>query len=901
MLTIHFYLRFKSVFGQSFFVSGNVPELGNGDAAKALPIQYLNDEFWYGSVQIDPAVTPSFTYHYILFTSDGLSTAELGTQRDLNTGSIVNSEVQCIDAWNYAGEYQNAFYTQPFQQTLLKHAAVKDSGFSTSAEGVTHIFKVKHPLLAENETLFIAGSCGTLANWETIQPPLLNKDGDWFSIAFNLSNEQFPIAYKYGVWNTATNSFVRFEDGSNRIVYGNGGRQQLTVLHDGFANLPNNTFRAAGVAIPVFSLRSQNSFGVGEFTDIPLLADWAKKVGLKLIQLLPLNDTTATHTWVDSYPYAAISAFALHPMFINLAQVAGEKHAAIVASLSAKQAELNTLPDIDYEAVMNLKYDILKQLYAAMKADWLADEGYQDFYNTNKHWLLPYAVFCYLRDENKTVVFADWKKHSTYKASEIEKLASPKSKTYDKVAVHLFTQYHLHLQLVAAVAYAHKNGIVMKGDIPIGVYRNSCDAWVNPDLFNMEAQAGAPPDDFAVKGQNWGFPTYNWQRMQQDGFSWWKQRFEQMSHYFDAFRIDHILGFFRIWSIPMDAVQGILGRFSPAIHVYKNEFSQKGIWFDKERYCTPFVNDVVLREMFGIKADWVKETFAENINREPYHLKAEFNTQRKIETWFAGQTDVEEWIKEKLFDMVSNVIMIEEPGSDGQEFHFRIGMENTSSFRYLDNNTQQLLKELYLNYFFKRQDAFWGHEAMQKLPALKASTNMLICGEDLGMVPDCVPGIMKDLGFLSLEIQRMPKDPKRQFFHPKDAPYMSVVTPSTHDMSTIRGWWEEDTAATQKFYNNELGHAGAAPFYCEAIINKEIVVQHLYSPAMWSIFQLQDLMSIDEKLRRENPNDERINIPANPRHYWRYRMHIGLEALMQAAEFNEELKGFVQLSGRSMK
>lgn len=187
---------------------------------------------------------------------------------------------------------------------------------------------------------------------------------------------------------------------------------------------------------------------------------------------------------------------------------------------------------------------------------------------------------------------------------------------------------------------------------------------------------------------------------------------------------------------------------------------------------------------------------------------------------------------------------------------------------------------------------------MNKLPGLKRSTNMLVCGEDLGMVPACVPDVMRQLGILSLEIQRMPKNPETEFFHPADAPYLSVVTPSTHDMSTIRGWWEEDTAKTQRFYNFILGHFGASPFYCEAEINKEIVIQHLYSPAMWCIFQLQDILGIDETLRRQNPNDERINIPSDSKHYWKYRMHLGLEELIKNKEFNKELQIHIKASGR---
>jgi 4-alpha-glucanotransferase len=451
-----------------------------------------------------------------------------------------------------------------------------------------------------------------------------------------------------------------------------------------------------------------------------------------------------------------------------------------------------------------------------------------------------------------------------------------------------------------AADYAHEHGIIMKGDIPIGIYRYSCDAWINPRLFHIDQQAGAPPDNFAIRGQNWGFPTYNWEEMAKDGFAWWKQRFEQMSDYFDAFRIDHILGFFRIWSIPMDAVQGILGRFAPAIPVYRNEFNERNTWFDQDRYTRPFINEAVLWASFGNDAEQVKREYLQENGNGFFTLKEPFNTQRKIEAYFSQQerSDLNNKIREGLYDLVANVILFEVEGSGGQQFHFRIAMENTSSFRYLDWNTQRQLKELYLNYFFSRQDAFWQKEAMHKLPALKRATNMLVCGEDLGMVPRCVPQVMKELGILSLEIQRMPKNPAREFFHPAEAPYLSVVTPSTHDMSTIRGWWEEDRAQIQRFFNNDLGGWGEAPFFCEPWINKAIVLQHLHSPALWSIFQLQDIMGMSESFRRENPHDERINVPANPHHYWRYRMHLTLEELIKEEPFNEELKGYIISCGR---
>ncbi|HTE10777.1 MAG TPA: 4-alpha-glucanotransferase, partial [Chitinophagaceae bacterium] len=607
-----------------------------------------------------------------------------------------------------------------------------------------------------------------------------------------------------------------------------------------------------------------------------------------------------THTNTDSYPYSAISAFALHPIYVNLEEVAGKKYAAITKALRKKQKQLNDLSDLDYEQVVKSKLSALKELYTAQKEEFLTDEGFLDYFENNKSWLVPYAAFCYLRDKNGTFDYTQWKIYSRYNKEAIEKYVAPKAKHYDQVALQYFIQYHLHLQLKNATDYARKNGVVVKGDIPIGIGRYSCDAWINPSLYNMHLQAGAPPDGFAVKGQNWGFPTYNWQKMEEDGYGWWKQRFDSMIKYFDAFRIDHILGFFRIWSIPLHAVEGIMGHFVPDIPVHINEFSERNIWFIRQRYTQPFITDGITEEIFGAHAATVKENFLSPDNTGLYQLKETFDTQRKVEQHFAAlEAGAEnDRIKQGLFDLISNVILFEKEGSDGTAFHFRFAMDTTSSFRNLEWHTRQQLKDLYNNYFFQRQDWFWKNEAMNKLPVLKASTNMLVCGEDLGMVPHSVPDVMRQLGILSLEIQRMPKDPQKEFFHPNDAPYLSVVTPSTHDMSTIRGWWEEDKARTQHFFNFELGQWGTAPAICEAWINRAIVLQHLYSPAMWSIFLLQDLLGMSETLRRPDPADDRINIPADPKHYWKYRMQITLEQLIKEKEFNHELKQSVQESGR---
>lgn len=902
MVRITFQIRFHTQYGQTLYITGNHKLLGNGKIEQAIPLQYFNDEFWYGTLELsgDTLSNENIIYNYVLRNNDGSLSYDWGNDKSFNPALLTAKDVFFVDSWNYAGYYENAFYTEPFLNVLLKENHTTLS--LPAKETYTHTFKIKSPLLAKGQTVCLLGNTKALSNWDTAAPILLlrKQDENYYETRLDLSGEQFPLAYKYGVYDTEKKEFVRFEDGNNRILFDTVLPNKQTVVNDGFAMFPSTTWKGAGVAIPVFSLRSNNGLGVGEFTDLKLLVDWGKRVGLKLIQILPINDTTATHTWVDSYPYAAISAFALHPIYLNIDKLIPNADKETIEALQKAKDKLNVLSDVDYEAVMNLKLNLIKPLYEAQKEIVFKSADYKAYYELNKHWLVPYAAFCCLRDKFGTADFNQWPELSTYNEADIAAFTNENSPAYNNIALHYFIQYQLHVQLKEATEYAHENGIVVKGDVAIGVYRFGADAWQQPDLYHMDFQAGAPPDDFAVKGQNWGFPTYNWQRMKEDGFAWWQQRFEQMSYYFDAFRIDHILGFFRIWSIPMDAVEGIMGHFVPAIPVNINELRDKGIDIDINRLTKPYINDAVLWEVFGHDNEHVKNEFVTYDGYGTFTLKPEFNTQRKVEKYFSKQeeNDFNNKIKSGLYDLISNVILFEAEGNNKQQFHFRFAISSTTSFRQLDAGTQYKLDELYINYFFRRQDDFWMKEAMQKLPGLKRKTNMLVCGEDLGLVPACVPDVMKQLGLLSLEIQRMPKNPATQFFNPKDAPYLSVVTPSTHDMSTIRGWWEEDRQRTQQFYNDQLQQHGEAPFYCEPWINKAIVQQHLYSPAMWSIFQLQDLMGIDAQLRRANPNDERINVPANPKNYWRYRMHLTLENLQQETNFNGELKKCIKESGR---
>ena len=888
-MRINFRVKYSTVMGQSIVVVGNHKALGDNNIEKSFSLTYLNKEQWGGQIEIKPKEPITIEYQYVLRDENlGVNLYEL-KKRTLNIDPKEKIEtIDLFDTWSSAGSVEYCFETSMFD-----YIAPKQKLQRLTKSNFTHQFEVKAPLLKEDETVVILGNIPALSNWNTTQPILMKRiKPNTFVAQLNLSDVHHPFEYKYGIYNAKEKYFTRYELGENRFALP-VDKQHRFYCNDEFVQRPTHDFwRGAGVAIPVFSLRSHDSLGVGEFLDLKLMGDWAAKTQMRLIQILPVNDTTANNNWVDSYPYAAISVFAMHPQYLKVSALPYKMPKTFATQLKKSSAKLNESATVQYEEMMQEKWKFITEIFTQHKEAFLQDKDFQSFYKDNKHWLEPYAVFCVKRDENQTPDFSQWKDLKKFSAKAVAEFA----KDNEKVQLQYFVQYHLHKQLLEAVDYLHQKGIVLKGDIPIGIYRYSCDAWVEPALYNMNMQAGAPPDDFAVKGQNWGFPTYNWDKMEANDFKWWKDRFTQLSQYFDSFRIDHILGFFRIWQIPLDAVEGILGFFEPALPITVEEITQRGVHFDYERFCKPYINDFVLSRLFGNDVEYVKNTFVEG-KEGIYHLKPEFDTQIKVQE-YCKQNPQDEYLKQGLFDLIANIILIEVAGSNQTQFHPRYGLNTTLSYEMLDDHSKHQLYLLYVDYFYNRQEHFWEEKGYRKLPAIKRATNMLICGEDLGMVPACVPKVMKDLGILSLEVQRMPKDPKTLFFNPEHAPYMSVVSPSSHDTSTLRGWWEESAELRQIFYNTMLDEKGEAPAEMTTTIVEKIITQHFNSQAMLAIFPIQDYLAINAQLRNPDVNAERINIPAIIPHYWNYRMHLYLEDLLEADEFNEDLAFLVKKSGR---
>ena len=768
----------------------------------------------------------------------------------------------------------------------------------------TLLLRVSAPQLRHNQSLVLVGDRHELGAWNPKKGIKMLYTGvnEWCAVIDALPLLGSMVEMKFVVISTGVKgNDTLWETRDNRkLVVPPIPPKKCSDLHlgDAWFDIPGD--RVAGTAVPVFALRTKGSFGVGDFGDLKVMIDWITKTGQKVLQLLPINDTTQTKTWTDSYPYNSISIYALHPQYCDLRQLpalttppalpAGET----TADWNELQAELNALPKIDYERVNNAKTIYLQAVYAEHGEKTLATKAFKDWFKEEEFWLVSYAQFCVNRD-----AALDAAAGSAASSAAGSVPGSSAAGLSADPAFYYFVQYILAKQMKEAHDYARVNHVILKGDIPIGVSRIGCDAWAEPSYFNMNGQAGAPPDDFSTNGQNWGFPTYNWDKMLLDGGMWWKRRFQNMAKYFDAYRIDHVLGFFRIWEIPLHSVHGLLGQFQPALGMTEEEIKAYGLKWDPEQYLNPLITDWIVDRWCPTTEIYVKETFLEKTGDHTYRFKEQFDTQRKVEAYFAVIADgkpltkEQEAMRDTLYALLSNVLFLRDHKKPNL-YHPRIAAQLDPCYEALWDEDKQAFNNLYNDYFYRRNNQFWYEEAMKKLPMLVDATKMLVCAEDLGMVPDCVAWVMDQLKILSLEIQSMPKDPSVRFGVLNRNPFLSVCTISSHDTATMRMWWDEDEARTQDYYNNVLFHQGEAPHPMPAAIAEEIVRQHLECPSMLCVLALQDWLAMDEKVRLEDASAERINIPANPRHYWRYRMHINIEDLIECDDLNANIKRMIE-------
>ncbi|MFR9503833.1 MAG: 4-alpha-glucanotransferase [Rikenellaceae bacterium] len=833
--------------------------------------------------ELKPRSSSALNYSYSVVSGDTVVEKEWGRGHSIPLAKGVKS-LFVSDVWHSMSP--NApLLSSLFTESIFR----REQPQFVQLESGKLMVEVSVPMVLPSQVVVMVGSAAVLGAWD-VSSGVVMADGahpTWRSPALPITAELLGSEFKFVLVDRITDEVVAWEQGANRslVKCQNISEDAIYVVeHEPVFAL--SAWRGAGVAIPLFSLRSEQSMGVGEFVDLKKMVDWARMTGQKIIQILPINDTTMSGTWEDSYPYNANSIFALHPQYISLKSVGTLSDKRLQAEIEKEGEALNALPKVDYEAVNALKNRYLKLLYAELGAKCFKKREYKKFFDENCYWLESYALFSLLRDKYSTPDFSLWGDEALYSDELMERY---KEECQEELGYYYFVQYHLHCQLLDARAYALKSGVAFKGDIPIGVSRTSVDVWVNPRLFRLDSQAGAPPDDFSVMGQNWGFPTYNWEEMALDGYAWWQARFSKMAEYFDAYRIDHILGFFRIWEIPLDAIHGLLGYFNPALPFTPQQMWERYGFTFEGVYTQPAINGWLLYRIFGKRSEEVIQHYLEVVDMDSYSFKEEFNTQVKV----AAAVD-DETLREGLLSLFTEVLFVEDPHKTGH-YHPRISAQNTFKYQAMNEYDKQRFNDLYNDFYYHLHNDYWCYEALKKLPKLISATNMLTCGEDLGMIPQCVPYVMDHEQILSLEIQRMPKNPTLLFGEPWNYPYRSVCTTSTHDMNPLRAWLLEDRDMSNKYFNHMLGVNHNMGDDCEEWLCVKIIRQHLLSPSMWTILPLQDWLSISEKYRGADPEDERINVPANSRHYWRYRMHCTIEQLIAADDLTDKISALVRM------
>ena len=904
-MKLKFSINYGTQWGESLHVAISYHSIDGTVRAANLPMQTDDGVHWtLETAVVESRQHPisSFAYHYQVEDAEGRVLRREWTGIERSYWFDSSKSYVLPDLWR----------DLPLQYHLYSSAYATTVGLPRCEEVQTRrvplyrktiVFRVSAPQLQKGQSLALLGSHPALGDWNAARYLKMEYIGrfDWL-LSVNVDAVLLPLEYKYVIVDDATNSLVAWEEGDNRTTIGLLPQDQTTladgtvlVVYGENLRVKEHTWRAAGVVVPVFSLRSELSYGCGDFGDLKRLVDWAAETGMKVIQTLPVNDTTTDGRWHDSYPYNIVSAFALHPHYLDIEALGPLKSKQRMTAYHRQRRELNALSHSDYEAVGRVKQEYVAELFAERGRQTLDSKEYRQWFADNRFWLEPYAEW-----RRKTTVIVSVSTPSSNADSQLSIVKSQLSIIY-------FTQYHLHLQLKAAADYARSKGIILKGDIPIGVNRESVETATRPELFNLDCSAGTPPDAFAPNGQNWGFPTYRWRQDDVPSalnhqpsalIGWMHRRLEWMAQYFDAFRIDHVLGFFRIWEIPGDALFGTLGHFSPSLPFTVGEIEYFGLPFRKDLMTRPFINDRVVDRLFGIHAQFVREHYLVPRAYGLYDLKVDYDTQRKISAAFEGRGDENSlWIRDGLYRLVSDVLFLEDPRQP-EMYHPRIGVTQEPVYNALSADEKDAFMRIYNNYYYQRHNFFWGQQATQRLTQVFGSTRMLCCAEDLGMLPECVGWVLDAQRILTLEVQSMPKQQGFEFAHLDANPYRSVATIATHDMPTLRLWWSENPDRRQRYYVSMLQKQGRAPEQLPAHLAEEIIARHLYCPSMLCLLALQDWLAMDGELRSKHPSEERINVPSDPYNRWQYRMHLTIDELLHADRYNNKVRTMITRSKR---
>jgi 4-alpha-glucanotransferase len=634
-------------------------------------------------------------------------------------------------------------------------------------------------------------------------------------------------------------------------------------------------------------LRTQEDCGVGEFADLPALARWCVETGLEVIQVLPVNDTGENNS-----PYSALSASALHPLYLRLQDLPGAgPHAAELQNFrqAARNQEMQSGGHFSHRDILSFKLDFAQRLFVEQQPAVSMDPAFKEWLADNP-WITAYSVFTALKREHGGAPWTSWGAMADPAEEGIRQWWDDHEKECLCIA---WIQQQLEMQLSRASHAVQDLGVYLKGDVPILMSRESADVWALRRYFDLDFSAGAPPDMFSPNGQNWGFPVYDWDSLGENDYRWWKDRLLQVGKFFHALRIDHVLGFFRIWQIPRSELTGLLGRFSPYVGLTEKDFRKIGFDEGRLRWLTlPHITGEELGATLGNDASRVSQTYLSRIGVENmYNILAVFDSENAIQA-LSEPPEVKNFLLKRHADRAFL--------KDGSGIYFPSWyIDGTKSFLSLSEAEKSALRGL-LSARRKESEGVWEKRGRKLLSMLRDATDMLVCAEDLGDVPDCVPKVLNDLGILGLRILRWSREYKKAkpgvvatFIPPARYPRLSVCTPSVHDTSTLRGWWEEDASDREAFYRS-LGATGPCPDQMTTGLHQRIIAYCLGAASLLCMFQMQDILDLDSETWSADPRADRINIPGTiSDQNWTWRMPFGIEDLSRRNSLRQRVRTLV--------
>lgn len=636
-----------------------------------------------------------------------------------------------------------------------------------------------------------------------------------------------------------------------------------------------------GTAIPLGAIKTKKSVGCGEFQDLIPFADLCKKSGIKIIQLLPVNDTGT-----ESSPYSALSAFALHPLYVTLEKLTEDE--AIVAKIKKLRKKYKDFQRFPYKDLRQDKLALLREIFASKKDEIAASTEISAWLSENP-WVKEYAVFMNLKDVNNEASYKQWPEYKDVDAKKIQELWDCKE-TKEKHLFFVWLQYNLDKQFAEAATYVRSLGIMLKGDIPIMMNEDSTDAWANKDFFNDSLRAGSPVDNENPTGQNWGFPTYNWKNLEKADYSWWKNRLICASKYYDMYRIDHVLGFFRIWAIPHGECTAVLGHTEPFEPITKDELYGLGFnddrikWLLKPHVETRTIEEVNNNDYLGTHG-LLQKVMDRIGNEELWLFKDSIKTDQDI--W---DSDIESYyVKERLTQKWRDRMLVEVEGGYYPIWTYT----KTTAWNSLNNEEKFRFTEL-LAKKNEKMDKLWEHQARTVLGELTSATKMIACAEDLGANIECLPGVLGDLNINSLCVVRWKRDwekPSQPYYAFEHYPEKSVATASVHDSSTLRIWWctEGDAHDFLRAFPAENPNIRVGEYNPETA--KYILKKVATANSMFVINPIQDFLGLVDRYYAEDMDLERVNVPGSVNAFnWTYRLPANVEDLLKDKELIAAIK-----------